>query len=145
MSFEEDLAAAKAARPEPVVVSVAVGDSLYGVEVKRLDGMQWAEVMASAPPNDEAGARLGYDTSKAALAACRKYSRLLDGDGEPVDMSPAIKDGKPVSDPWRDMFTAISGTEIGAIAATWWALNAGDPNKKVIALKKARAAGSATS
>lgn len=134
MSFKDDLAAAKAARPEPVVVSVAVGDSLYGVEARRLDGMQWAEVMASAPPSDEAGARLGYDTSKAALFACKKYSRLLDAEGEPV----------PEFD-WNDVFNAISGTEIGAIAATWWALNMGDPNQKVIALKKARAGVSATS
>lgn len=133
MGFKDDVAAAKAARSAPVVVSVAVGDSLYGVEAKRLDGMQWAGVMASAPPNDEAGARLGYDTAKAALVACKKYSRLLDAEGEPV-----------AEFDWNDLFDAISGTEIGAIAATWWALNMGDPNQKVIALKKARAEVSAT-
>lgn len=134
MSFKDDVAAAKSARPEPVVVSVAVGDTLYGVETKRLDGMQWAAVMAAAPPSDEAGARLGYDTSKAALIACKQHSRLLDAEGEPV-----------AEFEWNDLFNAISGTEIGAIAATWWALNMGDPNQKVIALKKARAEVSATS
>lgn len=134
MSFKDDLAVAKKSRPEPVVVSVAIGESLYGVEVKRLDGMQWAAVMSSAPPSDESGARLGYDTSKAALIACKKYSRLLDADDEPVDEVD-----------WDDLFETISGTEIGAIAATWWALNMGDPNQKVIALKKARAGVSSTS
>lgn len=134
MSFKDDLAKARESRPEPVLMDVAVGDELYRIEVKRLDGMQWAEVMSSAPPNDEAGARLGYDTSKAALIACRRYSRLLDADGDPV-----------TDFDWSELFDVISGTEIGAIAATWWALNMGDPNSRVVALKKARRAASATS
>ena len=134
MSFKDDLAAAKAAAVEPVLVDVAVGEALYRVEVVKLPGMQWAEVVAAAPPSDEMGARLGYDTVKAALVACRKYSRLLDSDGEPV----AEVD-------WRDLFDAISGVEIQAIAATWWALNVGDPNERVVALKKALKGGTAIS
>jgi len=126
VGFKDALAKAREARPEPVLVDVAVGDELFRVEVRRLDGMEWAAVMASAPPADEMGARLGYDTSKAALVACQKYSRLLDAEGAEVD-----------DVDWRELFDTISGTEVGAVAATWWALNMGDPNSQVVALKKA--------
>ncbi len=134
MSFKDDLAAAKAAAVEPVLVDVAVGEALYRVEVVKLPGMQWAGVMAAAPPDDGVGARLGYDVYKAALIACKKYSRLLDSDGEPV----ADVD-------WDELFTAISGAEVSGIGATWWALNMAAPNKHVAALKKASAAGRKTS
>lgn len=145
MSFREELAKAREGRPEPVLVGVAVGESLYQVEVSRLDGMDWASIMADAIPTDEKGARLGYDTNKASLLACRKFSRLLGPDGEPKDMAPVMEDGRMVSDPWGDLFKTISGTEVGAIAATWWALNMRDPNQKVVDLKKLSAGGGKTS
>lgn len=129
MSFKDDLAAAKAARSETVMVDVAIGESLYQIEVRRLDGMQWADIMADAPPNNEVAGRLGFDVYKAALIACRKYSRLLDADGNEV----------PDVD-WGDLFAAISGAEVSGIGATWWALNMADPNRRVDALKKASAA-----
>lgn len=134
MSFKDALAKARASRPEPVLQSVAVGDELFQVEVRRLDGMEWAAVTAECPPTDEKGARLGYDTNKAALVACRRHSRLLDEAGEPVEEVD-----------WGGLFTEISGAEVGAIAAIWWALNMHDPNERVVALKKASAGGSATS
>lgn len=134
MSFKDALAKARAARPEPVLQPVAVGDALFQVEVRRLDGMEWAAITAECPPTDEKGARLGYDTNKAALVACRRYSRLLDEAGEPVE-----------DVDWADLFSAISGAEVGAIAAIWWALNMHDPNERVVALKKASAGGSETS
>ena len=134
MDFKDALAKARESRPEPVLQSVAVGEVLFQVEVRRLDGMEWAGVMAECPPSDEKGARLGYDTNKAALVACRRYSRLLDTEGEPV----ADVD-------WPGLFAELSGVEIGAIAAMWWALNMHDPNERVVALKKAWAAGSKTS
>lgn len=146
MSFKDDLAKARASRPEPVLQAVAVGDELYQVEMMRLDGMDWAAVMAECPPADEKGARLGYDSNKAALVACKRYSRLLDTDGEHVSMSVVRDDkGKVIEDPWADLFKTISGAEIGAIAAVWWALNMNDPNERVVALKKAWAAGDKTS
>lgn len=132
MSFKEDLAKAKAKR-EPVVVDVLIGDALYGVEVRRLDGMQWAEVTAAAPPTTEVGARLSYDTAKGALIACERFGRLLDSKGKPVkDFS------------WQEVFDAISGIEVTAIAATWWQLNMGEPNESVTAVKKAQSVASAT-
>lgn len=134
MSFMDKLAKARAERPEPVLVPVAVGDELYSVEVMRLDGMDWAAITAECPPTDEKGARLGYDTNKAALVACRRHARLLDAEGEPV---PDVE--------WSELFATISGVEIAAIAATWWALNMNDPNQRVVKLKKASAGGSATS
>lgn len=134
MSFKDDLAKARAERPAPVLQAVAVGDELYQVEIMRLDGMDWAAVMAECPPTDEKGARLGYDSNKAALVACKRYSRLLDADGEEV----ADAD-------WADLFDVISGAEIGAIAAVWWALNMSDPNERVVALKKSLAGGGKTS
>lgn len=134
MSFKDALAKARESRPKPVLQPVAVGDELYQVEITRLDGMDWAAVMAECPPTDEKGARLGYDSNKAALVACKRYSRLLDTEGEPV-----------ADFDWGDLFTAISGAEIGAIAAVWWALNMHDPNERVVALKKAWAAGDKTS
>jgi hypothetical protein len=132
MSFKEDLAKAKAKR-EPVVVDILLGDALYGVEVRRLDGMQWAEVIASAPPTTEAGARLAYDTAKGALIACERFGRLVYGDGKPV------KDFV-----WQEVFETISGIEVTAIAATWWQMNMGEPNESVTAAKKAQLAASAT-
>lgn len=134
MSFKDALAKARESRPKPVLQPVAVGDELYQVEITRLDGMDWAAVMAECPPTDEKGARLGYDSNKAALVACKRYSRLLGTDGEPV-----------ADFDWGDLFTAISGAEIGAIAAVWWAMNMHDPNERVVALKKAWAAGDKTS
>lgn len=134
MSFKDALAKARDSRPEPVLLQVAVGDVLFQVEMRRLDGMEWAGVMAECPPTDEKGARLGYDTNKAALVACRRFSRLLDVEGEPV----------PDVD-WPALFAELSGAEVGALAATWWALNMHDPNERVVALKKAWAAGSRTS
>lgn len=146
MSFRDALAKARESRPEPVLVPVAVGDELFNVELRRLDGMDWAAVMAECPPSDEMGARFGYDPNKAARLACRRYARLLDADGEPVDMTVLRgEDGELAEDPWADLFTEISGTEIGSIAATWWALNMKDPNDRVVALKKALAGGSKTS
>lgn len=146
MSFKDKLAKARAARPEPVLQDVAVDGELFRIELRRLDGMEWAGVTAECPPSDEMGARLGYDTKKAALIACRRFSRLLDSDGEPVDMS-VQKDesGNPIYDPWVDLFGTIAGVEVDAIAATWWALNAHDPNQRVVALKKALAGGGKTS
>ncbi len=134
MSFKDALAKARASRPEPVLQPVAVGDALFQVEVRRLDGMEWAAITAECPPTDEKGARLGYDTNKAALVACRRYSRLLDEAGEPVE-----------DVDWAELFAEISGAEVGAIAAIWWALNMHDPNERVVALKKASAGGSETS
>lgn len=134
MGFQDDLAAAKAARDETVMVDVVVGEALYQVEVRRLDGMQWADIMADAPPNSEVAGRLGFDVYKAALLACRKYSRLLDADGNEV----------PEVD-WADLFAAISGAEVSGIGATWWALNMADPNRRVAALKKAHSGVSETS
>ncbi len=134
MSFKGALERARAGRPEPKLVQVAVDDELYQVEVMRLDGMDWAAVMAECPPTGAKDVALGYDTSKAALLACKKYSRLLDSEGEPVEDLD-----------WNDLFAAISGVEIGGLAATWWALNVHDPNQRVVALKKALAGGGKTS
>lgn len=146
MGLKEDLEAAKAKRPQPVYVDIAVGETLYKVEVRRLDGMQWAGVLASAPPTDVASARLGYSAREGALQACREYGRLLDSDDVAIDMSVVRDDhGVVVTDPWADTFEAISGVEVQAIAASWWALNSGDPNKLVGELKKASAGGSKTS
>lgn len=144
MGLKEDLAWAKQNRPKPVLVSVAIGESLYQVEVRRLDGMQWAGVIASAPPGDEASARLGYSADKAALQACREYGKLLDDDGEQVTHFGVAEDGTPLPLNWVEIFDAISGVEVQAIAATWWALNAGDPNQRVVELKKASLGGSKT-
>lgn len=146
MSFQDALDKARAARPEPKLQAVAVGDELFNVEIMRLDGMDWAAITAECPPTDERGARLGYDTNKAALIACERYSRLLDAEGEAVDMAP-VKDeaGNIIAYPWRDLFKAVSGAEVGAIAATWWALNMNDPNTNVVALKKSLAGGGKTS
>ena len=134
MSFLEAVARAKADRPAPVLVPVAVGEALFDVEVSRLDGADWAAVMAECPPTTERGALLGYETDKAALIACRRHARLIDADGESV-----------TDVVWQDLFSAISGAEVGAIAATWWALNMNDPNQRVVALKKAYSGGSKTS
>lgn len=144
MGLKEDLEIAKAHRPEPVLVDIAVGEALYKVEVRRLDGMEWAGVMAEAPPTDEASARLGYSTHRAALIACRRYSRLLDADGEAVTHIEVDENGNPLPLDWGLIFDAISGIEVQAIAATWWALNAGDPNQRVVDLKKSSAGGSKT-
>ena len=134
MGFKEALERAQAERPKPVLQQVAVGDELFSVEVRRLDGMEWAGVMAECPPVDAAGARLGYDADKAAVVACKRYSRLLDADGEPVD-----------DFEWDDLFAVISGVEVKAIAAIWWAMNMSDPNERVAELKKASRAGVKTS
>lgn len=146
MSLKDALAKAREGRPEPVLQSVVIGDELFQVELRRLDGMDWAGVTAECPPSDQKGFRLGYDTNKAALLACRRFSRLLDSDGEPVDMT-VTRDSKGVItyDPWADVFNAVSGGEAGAIAATWWALNMHDPNQRVVELKKALAGGGKTS
>lgn len=134
MSFKDALERARAGRPKSTLVPVAVDDELFQIEVRRLDGMDWAAIAAECPPGDEKSARLGYDTNKAALIACKRFSRLLDADGVPVEEVE-----------WDDLFAAISGVEIGAIAATWWALNMHDPNQRVAALKKALAGGGKTS
>lgn len=134
MSFKDAVARAKADRPEPVLVDVAVGETYFKVEVMRLDGAKWASVLAECPPTSELGASLGYESYKAALVACRRHSRLLTPEGESV--SDVV---------WPDLFDAISGAEIGAIAATWWHLNMKDPNDRVVALKKAFSGGSMTS
>lgn len=138
MGIKEDLEAAKANRPEPVLVDIAIGETLYKVEVKRLDGMEWAGIMADAPPTDEASARLGYSPHRAALIACTRHGRLLDGSG-----TEAVAMGGEGLD-WHELFEAISGIEVQAIAASWWALNAGDPNGRVVALKKSLAGGGKT-
>ncbi|UOQ60387.1 hypothetical protein MUN76_15365 [Leucobacter rhizosphaerae] len=145
MSFKDALAKARSNRPEPVLQAVAVGDELYHVEIRRLDGMDWAAITADCPPRHERDASMGYDSNKAALIACRRHGRLLDGDDEPVAMA-VIRDdqGNVVDDPWLNLFNAISGTEADAIAALWWGQNVNDPNKHVVALKKASAGGSKT-
>lgn len=142
MGLKDDLERARAERPQPVLVDIAVGESLYKVEVKRLDGMEWAAVMADAPPESPADARLGYAASKAALYACRKYGRLLDADDNPV--VELDDDGNRADTDWDAVFKAISGVELQAIAATWWALNMGDPNQRVVDLKKASSGGGKT-
>lgn len=50
MSITEALAKAREARPEPKLVAIAIGESLFNVEVRRLDGMEWAGIMAQCPP-----------------------------------------------------------------------------------------------
>lgn len=144
MSFKDALARAKRDRPEPVLQSVAIGDELFQIPITRLDGMDWAAVAAEAPPESEMDARLGFNTSKAALVACRRHSRLLDAEGEPVPLD-LDESGKSIPTDWVGVFDAISGVEVQAIAATWWAMNAHDPNQRVVALKKASLGGGKTS
>lgn len=146
MSITDALAKSRASRPKPSLVAIAVGNELFNVEVRRLDGMEWAGVMAECPPVAEKDTYIGYDTNKAALVACRGYGRLLNMAGEPQDM--AVKHdeaGTVISDRWAEVFTEISGDEIGHIAAGWWGKNVSDPNKRVEALKKAFAGGKLTS
>ena len=145
MDFKDALAKARAERPAPVLQAVAVGDQLYHVEMMRLDGMDWAAITADCPPRSERDASLGYDSNKAALLACRRHARLLAPDGEAVNMA-IVKDQNGVisEDPWLDLFKTMSGTESDAIGAVWWALNVSDPNKRVVALKKALMAGERT-
>ena len=146
MSFKDALAKARAARPEPTLVGVAVGDELYNVEVVRLDGMDWAGIVAECPISDPAQAKLGFDANKAALLACRRHSRLLGDDGEPVEMIfTRDKAGAVTEDSWADLFTTLSGDEVRGLAATWWAMNVLDPNQRVAELKKASAGGGKTS
>lgn len=144
MGLKEDLEAAEANRPKPVLVDIAIGDALYRVDARRLDGMEWAGVMAEAPPTDEASARLGFSTHRAALIACSRYSKLYDADGEPVTHIEVDEKGDPLPLNWARIFAAISGIEVQALAATWWALNAGDPNQRVVDLKKSSAGGGKT-
>lgn len=133
MSFKEALAKARAGRPEPELVEVAVGDDLFQVEVSRLDGMDWAAVMADCPPSP-ASIQLGYDATVGAVLACERHGRLLDSSGDPVE-----------DVDWRELFAEISGAEARAVAATWWALNMRDPNTRVVELKKALEGGARTS
>lgn len=134
MKFQDALAKARADRPEPVAVEVALGDALFQVEVKRLDGMEWAAIMAECPPRDDLMARLGYDMTSAGLIACKRFSRLLDAEGDEVsDVD------------WDALFAALDGSGVRGIAATWWMLNMKDPNDRVAELKKALAAGERTS
>lgn len=141
MSFRDALERVRESRPEPTLVEVAVGDELFSVEVRRLDGMDWAAVMAECPPSGTGNVALGYDVTRAALLACQLHGRLLDAAGEPVDLGDKSESRKA----WSDLFTAVSGTEVRAIAASWWALNMRDPNERVVALKKASAGGVKTS
>ena len=144
MGLKEDLEAAKSARVQPKVVDIVVNDTLYGVEVKRLDGMEWAAIMAECPP-DAQSVRLGYDAQKAALVASCRHGRLLDAGGEQILTLGVDEEGTPVPVDWDAIFAAISGVEVQAIAGLWWGMNVGDPNQRVVALKKASAGGSATS
>ena len=125
---------ARAERPEPVTVEVEIGGELFMVEITRLDGMDWAAIMAECPPHDELSARLGYDMTAAGLLACKRFSRLLDSDGNPVE-----------DVDWDELFKISSGVGVRGIAATWWMLNMKDPNERVAELKKALAAGGRTS
>lgn len=134
MSFKEALEKAHAERPEPALVEIEIGGELFMVEISRLDGMDWAAIMAECPPNDELSARLGYDMTAAGLLACKRFSRLLDSDGNPVD-----------DVDWEALFKASAGTGVRGIAATWWMLNMKDPNERVAELKKALADGGRTS
>lgn len=145
VGIKEDLARAKAGRQKPVVQDIVIGDALYQVEARRLDGMQWAHVIAAAPPRDEASALLGYDTPLAALVACREYGRLLDAEGEHVTSLGVDENGDPEPLDWVEIFSAISGIEVQAISAMWWGLNIHDPNQRVVELKKASAGGRKTS
>lgn len=146
MSFKDALAKARGSRPEPKLQAVALGDDIFHVEIRRLDGMDWSAITASCPPSGARDVGLGFNSNKAAFIACKEHGRLLDGDGNAVDMA-SVKDdnGNVVEDPWADLFKAISGTESDAITATWWHMNVNDPNTRVVALKKAWAAGGKTS
>lgn len=141
MGLKEDLEAAKNARTQPKVVDIVVNDTLYGVEVKRLDGMEWAAVMAECPPVDASSVRLGYDAQKAALVASRRHGRLLDAEGNHVTALGVDEEGQPVPVDWEGIFAVISGVEVQAIAGLWWGMNVGDPNQRVVELKKASAGG----
>lgn len=129
MSFWDDLAAAKKQRPEPILVPVAVGESMYQVEVSRLPGMTWDAIMSRCPARLEQHFAVGYDTGKAALVASREHGHLRDADGELVEGAD-----------WDGLFDVISGIELRAIAAAWWGQNVNDPDQAVTALKKASAA-----
>jgi len=144
VGLKEDLNRAKQNRPEPVLVDIVIGDTLYRVDARRLDGMEWAGVMAESPPTDEGSARLGFSTHRAALIACTRFSTLYDADGEPVRHIETDEQGNPLPLDWGLIFSAISGIEVQALAATWWALNAGDPNQRVVDLKKSSAGGGKT-
>ncbi len=144
MGLKEDLARAKSSRPAPVLVDIVVGETLYKVEVRRLDGMEWAAVMASAPPIDEGSARLGFNARVGALVACRDYGRLLDADGNEIHNLGIDDYGEIVPLDWAAILDAISGVELQALSATWWALNSYDPNQRVVELKKASQGGGRT-
>lgn len=86
MGLKEDIEAARLNRPEPVRQQVAVGEALYEVEISRLEGLEWAGIIAECPPKDERGALLGYDANKAAVIACKRFSRLINSEGESMPM-----------------------------------------------------------
>lgn len=146
MGWKDSLAKAKNARTEtdPIRQDIVLDEDLYQVEIRRLDGLDWAAITAEAPPETETDARLGYNTRKAALIACRRHGRLLDASGNPVPVE-HDEDGEIIPVDWAGIFTAISGVEVQAIAAGWWAMNMHDPNQRVQQLKKASAAGGSMS
>lgn len=141
MGYREAAERAKQNRPEPVIQAFVLDDELYHVPIRRLDGQDWALVTAEAPPEVARDARLGFNTRKAAMIACGRHAQLLDADKNPVPAE-YDEDGKRVPVDWGMIFAAISGTEVDAIAAIWWAMNVSDPNERVVAAKKASAGGS---
>ena len=138
MSFKDDIAAVKENTPKPLLVPVALNGKLYQVETKRLPGTTWDSILSRSPAKTEAHFRIGYDSGTATKIACREHARLIDPDGDPVDMAPTKDErGNVTSDPWADLFEAMSGLELRAISGAWWGLNESDPNKEISALKKA--------
>lgn len=143
MTYREKLAKMREARPEPVMVPFVLDDELFHVDVRKLDGMDWAAVTADALPVTALDHRLGFSTIRAALLACEKYSTLHDAEQVPVPEE--WEKGEKIPTDWRGIFDEISEEELNAIAALWWGMNSRDPNRRAGELKKALAGGGKTS
>lgn len=106
----------------------AAQDSLVELRFYRMPGDEWPALTAHHPvrvdvPLDR---HYGYNFNTATIAAA-KASGVRVEDGEEFPLTP---------EEWADLFTVISGTEVGTVTDAVWSLNEYEPSQRLDALVK---------
>ncbi len=128
MTFEDDLAAAKAAERRTLDVSVDVNGKLYKFRFTQMIGTEYAaETLLHAPNLEVALHReYGYDVHALSRAVAHRCAVLVEGK----------KERALSKEQWAELFEVLDGGAQGKIANTVFELNEFATAKAVAAARK---------
>lgn len=127
-AFSDDLAAAKKADRETLVITLMVNSKPYKFRFTQMDGVEYAVETLKHPfrPDVPLDREYGYNLNSLSQAIAPRCAVRLEGDDE-IEMS---------AEEWADLFSVMDGGGVQAIANTVFTLNQFASAKVVESVKK---------